>query len=163
MRRHGQKISGRFCLSFYISENNLDLSEITQTPYDIYLAYWFLGLKELISFDQKVWGNLLNANVMWLNRYFDKLELRREDRFKPAKKSIISRVIEWICAGWLGDRLEGLLKWYFEGRAAKLAKLLPENASIVVSEHMQKFHNNDRRGLYRKNWEEKLNRLGLFE
>lgn len=163
VRRHGQKVSGRFCLSFYISEKHLGLSEIKQSPYDIYLAYWFLGLKDLINFDQRVWNDLLSANAEWLSRYFDKLELRRSNKTKLSRKSTICRLIEWLSGGWLGDRFESFLKWFFEGRAAKLAKLLPENASIVVSERMQKFHNNDRRGLFRKNWEEKLDRLGLFK
>lgn len=163
MRRHGKKISGRYCLSFYLSEDFLDLSKIEQKPYDVYLAYWFLALKELISFDQLIWGNLLNENKVWLKRYFDKVDLRREPSGKYSTKSLPRKVCEWFYGGWFGDKIEALLGCYFERRAAKLAKSLPENASIVVSEHMQKFHNNDRREFFRRGWEEKLNRLGLFK
>ncbi len=163
MRRHGKKISGRFCLSFYLSEEHLNLSKIEQNPYDIYLAYWFLGLKELTNFDPHIWEMLLVENEKWLQRYFGQIELRREPPAILSEKRLLRRLVEWLYKGWLGDKFEALLKCFFEKRASKLAKLLPENASIVVSDEMQKFHNNDRRGLFRRNWEAALNRLGLFK
>lgn len=163
MRRHGKKVSARFCLSFYLSESNLDLAEILQNPYDIYLAYWFLGLKELANYNKGLWERLLEENKPWLSRYFDKLELRREIGASEGKIAFIRNLTEWIFNGWIGDKLELLLKWYFEQRAAKMAKMLPKSASIIVSDKMQKFHNNDRRQMYREEWEQKLNRFGLLE
>src|SRR3989344_2360287 len=37
LRRHGQKITDRLCLSFYVSEDNLDFSQIKINDSDIYL------------------------------------------------------------------------------------------------------------------------------
>lgn len=163
MRRHSKKVSGRFCLSFYLSEEHLNLAKIEQNPYDIYLAYWFLGLKELANFDSNIWEMLLVENEKWLQRYFSSQRLRRESPATLSEKRLLRRLVEWLYKGWLGDKFEALLKWFFEKRALKLTKSLPENASIVVSDEMQKFHNNDRRSLFRRSWEEALNRLGLFE
>jgi len=39
VRRHGKKISKRFCLSFFIDESVMDLSKIALEN-DIYLAFW---------------------------------------------------------------------------------------------------------------------------
>src|SRR3989344_8782579 len=44
IRRHGQKIADRVCLSFYVSDAHLDISDIALDAEDIYLVYWLATL-----------------------------------------------------------------------------------------------------------------------
>ena len=53
LRRHGEKVKDRICLSFYTTEDNLGLSKIALDRPDIYLLYW---LDQLVPFyDEDAW------------------------------------------------------------------------------------------------------------
>ena len=65
MRRHGDKINNRICLSFYITDNNLDLEELAYKG-DVHFYYWLLHFVPI--FDVEIYKEFLNKNK-WLQKY----------------------------------------------------------------------------------------------
>jgi hypothetical protein len=159
LRRHGKKIRGRFCLSFYTDENCLNMEDILIAK-DIYFAYWFLALEPIYG-EKIVWENLFKMNKEWLGNYFDKIKLPEAD-FRM-NKSFLAKFWEYILAGKLGNYLERKLEEFFIDRYEKQKACFSSNASIIVSKNRLKYHNNDRREFFRDQWVERLEWLGISE
>ncbi len=148
VRRHGNKVAGRFCLSFFVDEDGMDMKEIA-IDNDIYLAFWVRTMLPVI--DDGVFGEFLNKNE-WVKQYF-------ENDFDMDRSRVIGscgfwgKIFGWILNGWFGDRIERVLKKWQMGRAKKKAlEVNADVASLVVEDHILKFHNIDRRREYRKKW-----------
>lgn len=148
VRRYGEKITGRFCLSFFVDDSALDLSSVALKQ-DVYLAYWVKSM--VIVADDGVSKNFLEAN-RWVENYFESGVVNNLKRAPFSWKIVHRGFWQWIFKGKFGDFLERNLKDWQMKRANLKAKTLPDASGIVVSEHMLKFHNNDRRLKYRQVW-----------
>ena len=156
VRRHHQKIAGRFCLSFYLSEDALDLTPIALKPTDIYLAYWLHTLKPI--FDQDRYVKLIHANHDWYQKYFPVAETSTKPliRISPLLR-LLQKIVEKILSGRLGNLLEKRLqKWQLKRASAKKSQTAP---AVVITEKMLKFHENDRRAKILKDWQEKFKNI----
>lgn len=147
MRRYGNKIAGRFCLSFFLADTALNLENLKIGKFDPYLAFWLATLTP-------TWGSgiekLLKANL-WVKEYFPNFQ--RE--FKKSKHEKIS--LEKLLDGSLGDWLENILRKYQLQRAnAKKQAHYVEKSSVVISPTILKFHEKDRRREYLEAFEKKL-------
>ncbi len=163
VRRHGKKIRKRFCLSFIVDEGALNMHPLLLKEYDIYFAYWLMALIPIYGSD-KVWQKLSDENV-WANRYFENFNDRRfrYQKSRGKKDRILKKVLENMLSGGFGDRIEAKLKAYALKRYEKNAASLPKNASVIVSDSVLKYHNNDQREHFKNEFEAKLKRLGLFD
>jgi hypothetical protein len=153
VRRHGDHITGRFCLSFFLSTRAMNLESMALKPEDPYLAYW---LKTLAPIDGlATYQEMLKLNAPWvLKNYGLKLTENKLNMFaEPERK--LKKFLEWLLNGWLGDALENLLKRTFKKRTEGKAALLGTEANVVVTDDMLKFHNHDRRGEYAEKWNAK--------
>lgn len=155
VRRHGDKIAGRFCLSFFVTPDTINMEPLLFKPEDPYLAYWTRLLMPV--YGKKTYQQFMEANKEWLYRkygiHFPDIS---EKKFSFRGKRGFKRFWEWILGGKFGDLIEGLLKKTFKKRTLKKAKKLGPEASVVVSDNMLKFHNRDRRKEYLKKWKEKF-------
>lgn len=157
IRRHGNKVAQRFCLSFYVNADNLNFKEILLKD-DVYFAYWLLALKPLYD-SKNVWEKIEQENE-WINSFLVDFRQRRESTEGIIrKKSWWKRFNEWLLVGKFGDFLENNLREYFVKRNKQ--KKLPETSSVVVSEEMLKFHNHDKRAEFRDEWFSKLDKLSI--
>ncbi len=171
IRRHGKKIAGRLCLSFYVSESNLNLENIQNNAEDIYLAYWLLTLKPL--YGMKTYESFLQANP-WIKNYFPQQEEREllsgnegQQLLKISKLfSMIRNMWERLLKGKLGNWLENHLREIHMGRFKKNAPKISSNASkegaessIVINDDMLKFHNIDRRKEFTEKFKRKMLKL----
>lgn len=148
MRRHGNKIAGRFCLSFFLADTALNLENLKIGKFDPYLAFWLATLTP-------TWGNgiekLLKANP-WVKAYFPNFQ--RETKKAKHEKIWLEKILD----GKLGDWLEALLKKHQLKRAnAKKQAHYAEKTSVVISPTILKFHEKDRRREYLEAFEKKLN------
>ncbi len=155
MRRHHEKIQDRVCLSFYISEEALSLEKILLEN-DIYFFYWLANLYPLYD-RENIFEKLWNEN-MWLCEYFPNIFLRAPSLRRRVKsqtlKNIIIRLGEIILNSFLGEMVERILKKF------QMRKILKNTESVfrfhdtrvIVSDSMLKFHENDRREMYREAW-----------
>jgi hypothetical protein len=142
VRRHGQKIAGRFCLSFYVSEEAMSLQKI-RIDHDIYLLYWLLTLEP--CYGENIYREFLKYNS-WIDDFFDGQRKKELRLFKKnAFFSGLKKVQEWLLKGHLGDFIENKLFLWQQRRHQKTVKKLGPEASVIVDKTMLKFHNVDRR------------------
>ncbi len=148
VRRHGKKVAGRFCLSFFVDDDALDLSTIALKN-DIYLGFWLCYLVPIVA-DDLIVDELWDHNK-WIRRFFERNEfIVKGDSFFGSKPWVVA-FFEFIFGGFLGDFLETALRKWQISRAKKKAVLV-NDGSLVINEHMLKFHNIDRRREYRGRW-----------
>lgn len=160
-RRHGQKISKRFCLSFFVSSDNINLSHFLHTPYDIYFAFWFLSLKPCNN--KTSFEDFLRKNI-WINDYFENTEERIKNSSSKNNhlKLIFQKIFELPLKGKLGDLLENYLSNYFIKRHHNKLASLPANASVIVSKTTLKYHNDDQREKIQTQFETRLKELKII-
>lgn len=164
IRRHGQKTEGRFCLSFYASEDSLDMTSILIDPNDFYMSFWLAALQPIYG-DSAVLDQILKENETWMAGYFDD-SIKRFSEGKKADqsgKSGYRYLKEFFLRGKLGNWTEEAFGKLFIGRHFKRIPKLPGTASIEVSEKRMKFHNNDRREYFRRSFLQRLERLNLLQ
>ncbi len=142
VRRHGNKIAGRFCLSFYLADDALDIHSI-KLDNDVYLPFWMASLK--VFFGRQCHLDFLKSNN-WLTAFFDReLEPDLQVLKKEPWFAVFGRFGEFVFGGKLGDLIELKLKNFYQKRFQKNKNALGDDASIVVNSSMLKFHNIDRR------------------
>ena len=150
----------KICLSFYVTDDNLDLSKIAIEQPDIYLTYW---IEQLIPvYDSDNYLEKVRKNNSWIKKYLP----NTQNGYKPlhlwsVHDNIITNLkrvfCEWLWGGSLGDSLEIKLK------EIQMKKLKQKNIDmestkkdIIISDTMLKFHENDRREFFREQWREKI-------
>jgi len=162
LRRHGNKFVDRVCLSFYIGQDHLNLSDIALKPADPYLVYWFATLAPI--FDDDTYDKFLSENS-WFKSYlpnFYPTVLNHRRSVQPLGYARFSRRLgQLVSGGALGGRLESFARLVQVNKVkAYLGESLNQrNTNVVISSSMLKFHKIDRRQLYRSGWEKNLNNL----
>jgi hypothetical protein len=149
VRRHGNKIAGRFCLSFFVDDHNLDLSEVA-IDRDLYLAFWIFSMRPVL--DDGVYIDFLNENA-WVSEYFGSALVPRAKA--KLSFSFIKRGFEFILFSNFADFIEARLRTWQLSRAKKRASLVEDASGLVISASVLKFHNLDRRRAYRDRWDDK--------
>lgn len=156
IKRQGNKIRKRFCLSFYVSEENMGFSSLALKPYDIYLAYWIKTL-EPIAGDYSIYELLLKKNHSWLSEYFKTILPKRRffRKVKPWQLRVKKFLEKWT------DRspLEEWIKQRQLRRAREKLWFLKDKSGTVLSNTMLKFHDHDRRPEIREAWTNLLNQI----
>ncbi|MBN1258211.1 hypothetical protein JXA05_00430 [Candidatus Peregrinibacteria bacterium] len=151
VRRHGNKVAGRFCLSFFVTDKKLGMEELALKPEDPYLAYWTKLLSPI--YDEGAYEEFKKANENWiLPAYGLKFSDNAKKHLYVEGKSGLKKTMEWILNGKLGDGIEWLLKKTFKKKTLAHAQKLGPEASVIVSDDILKFHNHDKRAEYRKKW-----------
>ncbi len=154
LRRRRHKIKNHICLSFFVTTQALDFSKIKITGEDIYLAYWIAQARPIINY-QHNFQNFLNENS-WVKKIVPNYNQRT---FVSNKKNGWVRFLELSLAGSVGDWFEKILRnWQLE-RIGRQPKSTNPDVKIIANQDMLKFHEIDRRRLYRKQWSEALERL----
>ncbi|MBT4917641.1 hypothetical protein HN709_04425 [Candidatus Peregrinibacteria bacterium] len=156
VRRHGKNVSGRFCLSFFIDDSSCDLSKVSIYD-DVYLAFWIKSMKPVI--DNGFSGSFFNDNL-WARDYFEKkedfeLSLRHLLPVNPLN-SVLKSFFSVAFGGSIGSFLEKRLSSWQKKRALRKASRASEDSSLIVDDHILKFHNKDRRVFYRDLWRSKF-------
>ena len=163
LRRTKRKIKDKVCLSFYVTDDSLNLSKIALNN-DIYLMYWLAQLIPLYDPDN-LYLSVQRAN-QWarqsLPNAFVPHELSERLRVSSGKISkFVKNLLEKMWGGAYGDLMEKQAKEAQKVRM-KLNYMSVQNepdTRVVVNDQMLKFHENDRRSEYRDRWQEKCKLL----
>lgn len=148
IRRHGRIISGRFCLSFYVSGSNFLLDDIAIDD-DYYLHFWGRYLVPVVGH-----GEL--HKFRFFNKNFLNLKMPCDFDEGNVEKSFVRDFFERLLSGRTGNFLEGKLeKWHFK-RLESRKKLITDDFGVIVNKNMLKFHNVDRRKEYSKLFMERM-------
>lgn len=163
LRRTKRRIKNKICLSFYVADDNLNLSGIAFEK-DVYLMYWIAQLIPVYDPDNLL-NSLQKANI-WVKKYlpnalgsYDLIPRWKikNNRFWQGIKSFFESV--WKSS--YGDLIEKQAKSMQLNRMKlNYMSVQDENDTrVIVSDKMLKFHEGDRRAEYKKAWEKKCGEL----
>ncbi len=143
VRRHGNKIAGRFCLSFFITENVLDFHNIALKPRDPYLAFWISSLVPI--FGQESFQKISKLNTLFIQENANIIpKFNSEVLSLPIGESHIRSFLEILFGKWF----EGAMKKLFLKRTEGKRDLLHDSSGTVITDDMLKFHNTDKRNTF---------------
>lgn len=152
VRRYGNKIAGRFCLSFFVTSDKTAMKEFELEGEDPYLAYWTKNLRPI--FGEQAYQEFQERNKEWLSSYglgFDDLRKKHMYLYEDGR---IKKFSEWLLGGFLGNQVEKLLKATLKKKTLRSMRNLGENANVIVTDEILKFHNQDRRQEFLERWRE---------
>lgn len=149
VRRHGKKIAGRLCLSFFATEEALEMEKIALPSDDPYLALWTATIHPIFGYD--AFARFTAKNEEFLAHY----GLHFWNRLP--QKEPLKRALQWLLElpfrGFFGNFLERKLRSFLLPRAQKKASALTDASGIILSDSMLKFHNTDRREAFALRWQ----------
>jgi hypothetical protein len=160
MRRHNGFISNRICLSFYVTDDYLDLEKLMITPIDPYFIYWFGQLVPI--YDSQGYFNKLVSMNKWINGYLPNLIFNKPVQRRAIKDNkwsfALKNMKEVILGGVLGNFLERILKAVQKKKMIrnKESKLREQNTAVIIEDDILKFHENDRRKQYAEQFSKKM-------
>jgi hypothetical protein len=175
LRARGQKTADRICLSFYLSENNLNLEEValkslahssvnsageeTLWSGDPCLACWLAFMEPLYGYEiyEKFW-QANNLPASWFKKIFPNAFLRCPPQIRLVCDNSLSKIIKKIgsvlffgsLGDWLEKNSEKIQRFKLSARVKELAA--QDNTNVVLDKRMLKFHEEDDR----ENFREKL-------
>lgn len=156
LRRHGRQIQDRLCLSFYATEEALDLSTLAKSPLDPYLAYWVASLWPV--YGRETYEKFWQANS-WIKQFLPTAFARKTNGPRRVDESWFSkswrRSFEWILSRVFGNALEKFCRLVMLRRiySHPESRLKRQETDVVVSDQILKFHETDRRVKIREEWE----------
>ncbi|MBI5023003.1 MAG: hypothetical protein HZC05_02460 [Candidatus Magasanikbacteria bacterium] len=164
LRRRGYDVTDKICLSFFISDDDLDLRKIAlpidaQGNPDIYLVYWISNLIPLTN-RGKTLEKFWQAND-WAFAYLADFDW--QEKIKNLREINIWRGLNWTqdclernLGNYFGDCLEKFLKkiQLFKILRHQQSRYFEQGTAVVVNDKMLKFHEEDRREFFRNKWRE---------
>jgi len=164
LRRHGKKITNRLCLSFYLTDQSYDLDALRIHEDDVHFAWWASQITPILGHEN--FDEFFQANN-WLGRFIQvpSVKLPSNRRLVSCKLQVVSckLILEKLLLGRLGNVLESLARKIqhikFSMNTKSIANL--PDTRVVINDSVLKFHENDRRLLYRDKFYQSLNSLEL--
>ena len=162
LRRVGKRINNKICLSFYVTNENLDLAPWRVAEDDVHFAYWLNQMLPIFD-PENYYGKFLQANS-WTLSYLPNIDIKQSDSYlKKIKPSvwgkIWQKVWEKMWQGKYGDLINNqakkiqLAKMKFSGKSLDRAG----DKGVVISDGVLKFHEKDTRAAYRNEWLSRIN------
>ncbi|MDP2918503.1 MAG: hypothetical protein Q8N68_03315 [bacterium] len=161
LRRHHKKIANRVCLSFYLTDDNLNLERIALKNKDgqiedPYLAFWCSRVSQI--YDAGAGQDFFRANS-WVKKF-----LAQTVFFQPvprcrATDNFLKRFLKKVFEAFLGFQfLEKYLRRLQREKMSRNTQSAAkeENMKVVISEQMLKFYEKDLRFFY----EDYMDRMG---
>ena len=173
LRRHGKKVANRICLSFYVSEDGMNLEGLmlksnrgNDAMYnDPYFVFWMADLMPFYTAGTFC-GDEVIRRFWRKNKWFKKAlpnfspvkvsqRIRVEDGFFS---SLVKRVHRILFDKFLGGFFEKVARSLQKKKMSKNKHSLSrkDDSRVVVSDTVLKFHEKDRREFYRDAWFEKI-------
>ncbi len=114
LKRHWKKVAKRFCLSFYITDTDLNLYNFTLKPYDLYFIYWIVHLVPLYAEDIDSKDEIYKSNK-WISESLININLT-QNIFLGNKlftgRSFIKNILEKLYNWKFGNLTEKLIKFF---------------------------------------------------
>jgi hypothetical protein len=148
----------KICLSFFVSEDSLDLNEIREGRGDIYFNYWFLNLVP-IYFRADTYEKLIESNKKifrdFPNYYPQKISNKRN--IKKFTNSFYKKNLELFFGG-----LEKTIKQIqLKIMPKNLRNLAPKRKGVIITDKIIKLHLGDRREEFLKKYNEKISKISI--
>lgn len=161
MRPKPDNKNNKVCLSFYVSQEDLDLEKIT-LPFDPYLYYWLALLDPIL--DDDCFNMFVSGNA-WLKKYLPNFSGKIPHLSRRIGNSFRLKLLHNLNDLWLdsfaGDWLEKFARSIQMKKMSKnKIRLAEENgSSVIISDVILKFHETDRRQGFLIKWQEKIKKI----
>lgn len=154
MRPQPDNNRDKICLSFFVSENALDLEKLMlKDALDIYFIYWMANLVPVYDADN-VFNRLIEEN-RWL-----KERLPNWQAYIPIQRrnagAGLSGFYHDLVDLFIGGLEPQLMEWQIKHLPKNLKELMNKTTSVVVNEKIIKLHSKDRRKEYFEKWMGKI-------
>lgn len=149
LRRHGLKVSERFCLSFLVDASDQAVYKLALKE-DIYFTYWLKNLRIVYARNPDTVEDFAGNNKYWVSKYLHHPNFSTEE-VKHGKYTL-ARMAEFVLGGFMGNIFEKFLRRWQLSRARKKASELPDLTGTILTETVLKFHNTDRRREIHDKW-----------
>lgn len=166
LRRGKTKIQDKLCLSFYVTDDALNISDLVLEEADIYLIYWLALLIPLYDPD-KLYSRIMDSNA-WMKEYifqtsFDYTSAPAWMIPESKIQNKVKRFFESVWKGGYGNLLEGQARSLQKNKMSRNMKSVQNesNTGVVISDSRLKFHEHDRRAEFKSAWEKRCMALGL--
>ncbi len=147
----GQK-QDSFCLTFFLSQDNLNISNLQITNPDIYLAYWVVRLLPIYD-PANIYQDFLQANS-WVKKYFSQVEAIQLDNDWLVKKSFFRYFFIFLTFNFWTKILK---KIQLRLLPHSLQQLANQDSRVIMTDQVLKFHGiDDKREYYNKIWEKNV-------
>ncbi len=163
LRRHGNRIKNRACLSFYITDKHLNIQKLSYDN-DIYFYYWIVNIVPI--FDNNTYSNFIKSNNWILDIIPNSKEIELVDTW-VVRDSFFSKKIRKSFEFLLDNAFGSLLNKFFRFLQMKRilshknSKYYTDSKDVIVSDVLLKFHEKDMRKYYRDLFFERINRLNI--
>lgn len=135
------------CLSFYKSEEDLNISNLMIDNLDIYFIYWLAGLQPIYDIDNS-YENFISANSWIFNCLpnWQSAHITKRRIVKPMVGNTYSDIVDLL----IGGLEKELKKFQLKILPRKMQKIINKDTRIVVNKSTIKLHIKDRRQKYRE-------------
>lgn len=164
LRTAKDHMNNRICLSFYMSDNRLNMKDLRLDDEDIYLVYW-LGFLIPVYDPDDLLTSIQRANE-WVQDYaphvFEPYIVIDEWRVSAHhKKHSIKQFFEKIWSTPIGDMLEQTAKQIQMPKIERHYGTVShaDDTRVIIEDDILKFHENDRRKEYRERWMDKCKEI----
>ncbi|MCX6800477.1 MAG: hypothetical protein NT091_05015 [Candidatus Falkowbacteria bacterium] len=142
----------KICLSFFITNNNLNLENIKLNPNDLYLTGWLSNLFPI--YDKNNIYNCLIKNNPWLHT-----SLPNWEPSNSSPQFLIKETFTIFPLELLKLFETPLKKFQLKMFPIAIKELMNQDTRVIINDQMLKFHVNDRRKMYQEKFEAKWKNL----
>ncbi len=156
LKRTKNKVHNKICLSFYITYNNSNFAELEISKPDIYLAYWIDQLVPI--YDDNNYLELLFNDNTWVHKKLpNALILPKLHSDWVVSGNFFSRLIRFVISLpllFFSTKQENIARYIQKKKMNANTNSLQDepDSRVIVCDTMLKFHENDRRILFKRRW-----------
>lgn len=161
LRRVKDRIKDKICLSFYVTDENLDLSKFRVVDDDVHFAFWINQMLPLYDPDN-YYVKFLEANS-WTKKYLPNVSISSISSYifqitNSKLGKIWKNVWEKMWESGYGDLINA------EAKKIQISKMKysgskidrGDDKGVVITDGVLKFHEKDTRVQYRELWKNKI-------
>lgn len=158
LRRHGRKIAKRVCLSFYVSEEKMNLDYIAQDEFGFFVAYW-IGQGTPILNIGRTYEKYRSANA-WIYKYLPNIGGNITDYYINFKRPLLANAAKKILTIILKpDFFENIARKIQTKKIERSQKKRGDPSSVITNNFILKFHPEDLRVEYKKELKKRLKNI----
>ena len=152
LRPTEKNMKDKICLTFFISEDNLDLQNIALNKNDIYFHYWLANIFPIYN-KNRTYEKFISANN-WIKKYLPNFHpIIPDKKQKISFMSNLSFLFDFDFLERLAKRIQ------LKILSPKLREMANKDTRVIVNDKMLKFHSNDRREHYLKRFQSGINKV----
>jgi len=154
LRPKPENMQDKICLSFFISEEEMNLEKLMLAGgRDTYFIYWLAGLAPIYSKDD-IYSKFIEANVC-LKNYLPNWEAGEVNYRRDAGKGF-SQFYRDVVDMFFGGLERRIKNWQIKILPKQLATIMNLDTRVVANDRVIKLHANDRRAYYREKFKQQL-------